>query len=536
MSGVAPGFRLLGAPAALSSAPGMPLARIALSLGLPVDLTPVQLVERLATVRDLPPIPPKVVSRDQAACKQNILTGDDATLDRFPVPRVHEQDGGRYPNTWGVIIVRTPDCAWTNWSISRIMMINGKHMTGLIMPTQHIGRVWAEWVKIGKPMPYALVQGGDPAIPFVGGIPITYGGDEAGFTGALYGEPIEVVEAEMSDLHVPASAEIVIEGHLSTERTAEEGGEFAGYIPSATALQPVYSVECITYRDDPIWPVVPEGRPVDEFHTVTGAGIAAESLHDLRASGLPITTVWSSLIAANHWLAVTVPANWRDLLPGVDSQELTHRIGKTLQDRVVSANRLWLCTHVFVLDDDIDPANETELVWAIATRLHPVQRQEVWTGPILRIFGGYLDIEKAAGIGPVVVHDGFQPAPAACRKAPSRRPIRITSGSSSSTIGARIEAGERARPGPAALAASRPCRPGAAQPRGHVADDPRPGGERRARTDPVACDLLRPARLGRADRLGGRMGQRAGDRRHQRPGHLYRRPGRGMEAGHRGRA
>jgi hypothetical protein len=66
---------------------------------------------------------------------------------------------------------------------------------------------------------------------------------------------------------------------------------------------------------------------------------------------------------------------------------------------------------VFVLDDDIDPANETELVWAIATRLHPVQRQEVWTGPILRIFGGYLDIEKAAGIGPVVVHDGLQPAP-----------------------------------------------------------------------------------------------------------------------------
>ena len=104
VSGAESGFRLMGAPASLSSAPGKPLARVALSLGLPPDLTAAQLVDTLAATRDLPAVPPRLVSRDEAPCKQNILLGQDATLDRFPVPRVHEQDGGRYLNTWGIIV------------------------------------------------------------------------------------------------------------------------------------------------------------------------------------------------------------------------------------------------------------------------------------------------------------------------------------------------------------------------------------------------------------------------------------------------
>lgn len=409
VTGVAPGFRLMGAPAALSSVPGKPLARVALSLGFSPDLTPAQLVDRLAAARDLPPVPPKLVSREEAPCKQNILTGDDATLDRFPVPRVHEQDGGRYANTWGIIVARTPDGSWTNWSIARIMMVDGKHMTGLVMSVQHIGLIWQEWVKIGKPMPYALVQGGDPAIPFVGGIPLPTGTDEAGFIGALYGEPVEVVRCELSDLEVPASAEIVIEGHMSVERSGIEGpfGEFAGYVPLETSLQPVYSVECITHRDAPIWPIVPEGRPVDEYHTVTGVGVAADILHDLRAAGLPITTAWSPLRAASHWMVVTVPANWRELLPDTDTQQFVHRIGEVMYE--ARAGRL--SSQVFVLDDDIDPADDTDLLWALATRIHPTQRAETWTGFIHPLLGCYTDSERASMNGPVVVYDGLQPAP-----------------------------------------------------------------------------------------------------------------------------
>ncbi|WP_051852482.1 bagremycin/ferroverdin biosynthesis UbiD family decarboxylase BagN/FevL [Streptomyces aureocirculatus] len=407
--GVAPGFRLLGAPAGLSAAPGKPLARVALSVGLPAETTAAELVEHLARARDAVPVPPRTVGRADAACKQNVLLGDDATLDRFPVPRVHEFDGGRYPNTWGIIVARTPDGRWTNWSIARIMMVDGKHMTGLVIPAQHIGMIWQEWVERGEPMPYALVQGGDPAVPFVGGIPLPPGTDEAGYIGALYGEPVEVVPCETVDLEVPASAEIVIEGHLSIGRDAEEGpfGEFAGYASTRTSMQPVYSVEAITHRDDPIWPIVAEGRPVDEFHTVTGVGQAAEVLAELRAAGLPVTTAWSPLRAAAHWMVVTVPQDWRERLPGVDSAEFTHRIGEVLSES--HSGRATAAT--FVLDDDIDPADDTDLLWALATRIHPLEKAEAWPGFVHPLLNCYTPQERAAQYGPIVFHDGLQPVP-----------------------------------------------------------------------------------------------------------------------------
>lgn len=409
IAGAAPGFRLLGAPAALSSVPGKPLARMAMSLGLSAETTPAELVEHLVRTRERPPVAPKLVSAEEAACKQNILLGTDATLDRFPIPRMHWHDGGKYANTWGVIVAKTPDGRWTNWSIARIMLIDGKHMTGLVAPTQHIGKIWQEWAALGTPMPYALVQGGDPAIPYVGGIPLPDGTDEAGYVGALCGEPVEVVRCETVELDVPASAEIVIEGHLSVQRSALEGpfGEFAGYAVEETSMQPVYSVEAITYRDDPIWPIVAEGRPVDEFHTVTGTGQAAQVLADLRAAGLPITTVWLPMRMAAHWMAITVPENWRDILPGIDSAEFTHRIGATLNGSR-SGRKV---AQVFVLDNDIDPADDDDLAWALATRVHPTDRQEGWPGSVHPLLNCYTQEERHAMRGTIVVHDALQPAP-----------------------------------------------------------------------------------------------------------------------------
>src|SRR6478609_9185400 len=192
----APGFRMLGAAGALSSDAEHPLARVAVSLGLPYDVSAGELVEHLVEARGKEPISPKLISADSAPCKQNVLRGADATLDRFPVPLVHEDDGGRYVNTWGIIVAKTPDGRWTNWSISRIMMIDGRHMTGLFLPQQHIGMIWQEWEKIGEPMPFAVVQGGDPGVPMIGGMPIPAEMDEGAFLGALSGEPIEVVKCE----------------------------------------------------------------------------------------------------------------------------------------------------------------------------------------------------------------------------------------------------------------------------------------------------------------------------------------------------
>ena len=403
------GMRMFGAPAGVSSRRDMPLARLALSAGLPPDTGAAALVDHLVRTRDAAPVPPRRIPRADAPCKQNVLLGGDATLDRFAVPRIHEKDGGRYLNTWGVIVAKTPDGSWTNWSISRIMMLDGKRMSGLVVPPQHLGLIWQAWAERGEPMPYALVQGGDPAIPFVGGIPLPRGVDEAGYIGALHGHPVEVVACETVDLEVPAHAEVVIEGHLSVERAFLEGpfGEYAGYASEQTSLQPVYSVEAITYRDDPIWPIVPEGRPADEYHTVTGTGRAANVLHRLRAADLPVTTVWMPFPAAMHWTVVTVPDHWRTALPGVTSEEFVRRIGEVIH---ANGGPSAMMPVTFVLDDDIDPSNDDDLLWALATRIHPTQRRAAWDGVVLPFLAPYTDAEHKAMRGPSVVHDGLLPA------------------------------------------------------------------------------------------------------------------------------
>lgn len=406
IKGTAPGYRLLGAPAALSSAPGRPLARIALSLGLDSGASAREIINALADARTREPLQPVLV--DTAPHKKNILLGDDASLDRFPTPLLHDGDGGPYVNTWGTIIARTPDGSFTNWSIARIMMIDGKHMTGLVLHPQHIAHVWQQWADLGKPMPFALVQGGEPALPFVSGMPLPDGVEEAGYLGALLGKPMELVQCETVDLQVPASAEIVIEGHLSAERTGVEGpmGEFAGYRPHETSRQPVYTIEAITYRDDPIWPTVVEGEPVDEFHTATGLTLAAEVLTALRAAGLPVTSAWEPFEMASHALVVSVAADWREQLPGVDTAALSRRI----TDVIDGLRCEYLVPRIFVLDDDVDASDTGELMWALATRVHPTERRIVRTGKVLPLLAVYSPEERHAWQGPKVTYDALLPS------------------------------------------------------------------------------------------------------------------------------
>ncbi|WP_433281392.1 UbiD family decarboxylase domain-containing protein [Pseudonocardia xinjiangensis] len=213
---------------------------------------------------------------------------------------------------------RTPDGRWTNWSISRVMMLDGTHMTGLVRPRQHLGMIWREWEATGRPMPYALVQGGPPGVPVVGGIPLPAGADEVAYLGTLLERPVDVVRCETFDLEVPATAEVVIEGYLSAtrDRVGDPFAEFHGWALEKTSPQPVFSIEAVTYRNDPIWLLAAAGRPVDDSHVAPGAGISAEIVAIMRAAGLPVTTAWLALSTACHWAVITVPPDWRRTLPG----------------------------------------------------------------------------------------------------------------------------------------------------------------------------------------------------------------------------
>jgi UbiD family decarboxylase len=373
IKGIQKGFRVLGAPAGVSAQLDHYLARIALALGLPARASGRQIVESLVEARGRKRISPKIVPGGPV--KQNILKGDQVDLLRLPAPLLHEGDGGRYLNTFGIIAAQTPDKEWCNWSIARVMVLDKNRMAGIIAPNQHIGMVRQKWTEVGKDMPVALVLGAEPFIPFVGGMPLPECFDERDFVGAYFGEAVEVVRCESVDLEVPATAEIVIEGHVSRTESDAEGpmGEYAGYLwTGGTSQKPVYRVSAMTFRNDPILPISVAGEPVEENHTAWGIPNAAEIVYALRQAGLPIASAWSPFESANHWYVIAAEMGWQKKA-GYGAERLCRNIGECLFKIKAGMGT----PKYMVVNDDIDITNLKEVVWAFATRNYPGPRGEV---------------------------------------------------------------------------------------------------------------------------------------------------------------
>jgi 4-hydroxy-3-polyprenylbenzoate decarboxylase len=361
-----PGFRILGAPAGLSSLTGGTYGRLAAHFGLPRGTTPRELVEHLVTAMHADPVPPRVVA--DGPCKQNVLTGDDVNLERFPVPLLHAQDGGRYFGTYGFHVVRTPDGAWTSWSVARTMLNTRNTLVGPAMPQQHIGMIHQMWRDKGERTPWAMVLGAPPAALAAAGMPLPAHVNEDGYVGALTGSPVEVVRTESGELYVPANAEIVLEGWISPDETAPEGpmGEYHGYAFSEGKQQPVFHVETVTYRDDPILPICVAGLPPEENHTVWGTMISATSLDVLRSNGLPVSLAWCSYEAATCWIVVALD------IERLARMELTEQqLADTVAEVLFGSHTGWLVPKVVLVADDIDITDIRQVTWAMATRHHP---------------------------------------------------------------------------------------------------------------------------------------------------------------------
>jgi 4-hydroxy-3-polyprenylbenzoate decarboxylase len=413
---IEPGFRVLGAPAGLSKRHG--LVRIALSLGLKPTATAQEIIEALAASHEKTPIPPRLVN--DGPCKQNKLLGSAVDLTRLPAPYIHEGDGGRYLNTWGTFIVRTPDARWTNWSITRIMLHGKNTLVGAIIPRQHLGMIFQEWKTLNQPMPFALAMGCEPIVPFVSGMPLDENINEADFIGGYLGEPIEIVQCETVDLQVPATAEIVIEGTVSPSESAPEGpmGEYSGYLsPGGGMPSPIFHVSALTYRDQPILPVVAAGEPVEENHTCWGLTISAQLLWELRQAGFPASMCFCPFQSAAHWLVVTVPASAQSA-----GQDLVRQLGELLfRSRTGS-----FIPKVILTGDDIDPANLDELVWAFATRNHPENGQTLFPNEnVLPLVAFLTDEERKTKRGMKVIYNCLASAERTTEQTPRRSSFRF---------------------------------------------------------------------------------------------------------------
>ncbi|KAG6368992.1 hypothetical protein INS49_003211 [Diaporthe citri] len=229
-------FRVLGAPVGASSLPGKRFIRTAKSLGLPSNASGGDIVSAINRFKQTGPIPPKEFETGPVMDRK--IFGDDIDLEAPPVPIFHEQDGGRYLQTFDMYIVQSPDGTWVNWSITR-GMVNGKRsLVGPTMSAQDIGvirRMWQDNLK-GEDTPFALCFSVPPAA-----------------------------------IMVPRDSEMVIKGVISSTNTADEGPfvEYHGHVfPGKGKPAPVFNVNAITYRKDPILPICVAKRATKESETV----------------------------------------------------------------------------------------------------------------------------------------------------------------------------------------------------------------------------------------------------------------------------
>jgi len=389
------GYRILGAPMAQSRR--QRYARLAIALDLPPESSVREITESYLE-RQKNSIPPVVVS--SAPCQENVLTGEEIDLLKFPVPLIHGDDGGRYIGTWHTVITKEPQTGWVNYGMYRLMVHGKKRMGGLIGPIQDFHRHLREYRRLGRPMEFAVAIGTEPLTAMISCISLQGKKSEAEVIGGLRGKPLELVRCKTVDLEVPATAEIIIEGVVNPDELEEEGpfGEYTGYV-GGRERRPVFHVTAITHRSDPILTMTSIGVPVDEDHVVMPIANAAEVLEEVRdRKGFPVDFIYILPESAMHFWAVS-----------------TRVLDKTYPRRLAMA--IWAtksgryANYLLLVNDDVDVTDLRSVIWAMATRVHPVR--DVWQVP--RAYTSILlpflsPEEKKSGEGAYLLLDGTWPA------------------------------------------------------------------------------------------------------------------------------
>lgn len=349
VKGYPPGYRLFGE--------GLRNHRqIALALNLDRG-TPARELVQAYLQRKGSPLKPILVK--DGPCKENVCLGGEVDLLKFPVPMIHEGDGGRYIGTWHLTICQDPESGWVNWGVYR-HMLHDRNTVGLQAGSlSHILRILRRWADRGRPMEVAIAIGVDPLSFFCASSPIPYGVSEAEVAGGLRGEPVSLVRCETVDLEVPAAAEIVLEGEVDLSETREEGpfGEYTGYLGGHRESRPVIRVRAVTHRNDPILTIGNEGMPVTCGHAILSVTRSAECLEILRAQGVPVTAVYEFMETCALLVVVAVPAGL------ARADDVAHVIWGSR----IGASTPW----IIVVEDDVDPFDLPQVLQALVSKCHP---------------------------------------------------------------------------------------------------------------------------------------------------------------------
>ena len=296
-----------------------------------------------------------------APCQDIVWEGDAVDLSKIPVQTCWPGDAGPLI-TWGLVITRGPNKPRQNLGIYRQQVI-GKNRVIMRWLAHRGGALdLLEFQKAnpGKPFPVCVALGADPATILGAVTPVPDNLSEYGFAGLLRGSKTEVVKALGSELQVPASAEIVLEGHIYPDDIAPEGpfGDHTGYYNEVERF-PVFTIERITMRKGPIYHSTYTGRPPDE-PAVLGVALNEVFVPILRKQFPEITDFYLPPEGCSYRLAVVT---MKKQYPG-------H--AKRVMMGVWSFLRQFMYTKfIIVTDDDVNARDWHDVIWALTTRVDP---------------------------------------------------------------------------------------------------------------------------------------------------------------------
>ncbi|MTI13424.1 4-hydroxy-3-polyprenylbenzoate decarboxylase [Sansalvadorimonas verongulae] len=347
-------------------------------------------LEKLPIFKKVLSMGPKVVRN--APCQEVVLTGDDIDITKLPVQHCWPGDVAPLV-TWPLVITKGPLKERQNLGIYRQQLLGPNRL--IMRWLSHRGgaldlRDWQER-NPGKPFPVAVALGADPATILGAVTPVPDSLSEYAFAGLLRGSRTELVKGKITDLQVPASAEIVLEGFIYPDDFAEEGpyGDHTGYYNEVESF-PVFTVECMTHRKDPIYHSTYTGRPPDE-PAMLGVALNEVFVPILQKQFPEIVDFYLPPEGCSYRMAVVT---MRKEYPG-------H--AKRVMLGVWSFLRQFMYTKfVIVCDDDINARDWKDVIWAMTTRMDP-KRDTVFieNTPI-----DYLDFASPeAGLGSKVGFD-----------------------------------------------------------------------------------------------------------------------------------
>ena len=317
--------------------------------------------EKLPIFRKVLDMAPK--ERSSAPCQQFLLQGEAVDLGRLPIQTCWPEDAGPLI-TWGLVVTRGPDKPRQNLGIYRMQVIGRNRVIMRWLAHRGGALDFRDFQRAhpGEPFPVAVALGADPATILGAVTPVPDTLSEYAFAGLLRGSRTEVTRCLGSDLQVPASAEIILEGHIHPDDTAPEGpfGDHTGYYNEVDTF-PVFTIDRITHRPEPIYHSTYTGRPPDE-PAVLGVALNEVFVPILQKQFPEIVDFYLPPEGCSYRVACV----------SIKKQYAGH--ARRVMFGVWSFLRQFMYTKfVIVTDDDVNVRDWQDVIWVLSTRVDPVR-------------------------------------------------------------------------------------------------------------------------------------------------------------------